>query len=99
MFLAIATALSGLCTIVVAILWHRAREDAHEADCARHNAEKQLQETSREFIAYKKRTRKQISDLKADIESLEDDLGDCASPGARRARLERLLSKTTALEG
>lgn len=57
------------------------------------NAEKQLSETSREFLEYKRRTDAQLAAVRADVEELEKNLDECTIPGARRDRLNRLLGK------
>lgn len=57
------------------------------------NAEKQLSETSKEFLEYKRRTDAQLVAVRGDVEELERDLEKCATPGARRERLNKLLGK------
>jgi TolA-binding protein len=78
---------------IMAIRLSGAKTDAADADRERHNANKQLAETAHELATYRKRTQRQFAALREDIEQLEDDLESCATPGATRNRLERLLSK------
>jgi len=60
---------------------------------ARHNLEQQLQQTSREFQDAKNRHADQLREVRQDVANLETDLAKCIAPGARRARLNRLLEK------
>ena len=80
---------------ILALRLSGAKTDAADADRERHNANKQLEETAHELATYQRRTREQFKALREDIEQLEDDLDSCATPGATRNRLERLLSKAS----
>lgn len=101
--LAVSLAGAGATAIAIALRMSGVkdeRKDAqvaqHEAELARQRAEHQLHETAREFNEYRQRTLAQLEALRADIQELEDDLSKCTTPGATRARLERLLSKASA---
>lgn len=91
--LGIVIGIQALVLLAMAIRQSGIKSDALDADHARHSAEKQLQETSREFVTYRMRTQYQFESLRQDISELEGDLALCAGPGDRRRRLERLLSK------
>ena len=84
--------------VVLGLRLSGAKTDAANADRERHNANKQLEQTAREFTDYKKRTTHQLENLRDDIMQLEGDLAQCTTPGATRSRLERLLSKAAPRE-
>ncbi len=93
--LGITIAVLALAILALALRQSGLKTDALDADQKRHAVEKQLQETAREFATYKDRTRQQLGAIRADITELEQDLDQCTTPGARRSRLERLLSKAS----
>ena len=89
----ISSAGLAITVTVLALRLSGAKTDAADADRERHNANKQLEETAHELATYRNRTRQQLEALRDDITELEGDLASCATPGATRSRLERLLSK------
>lgn len=93
----LAIGMAGLALTVVGLALRMSglKTDSLDADHKRHGAEKQLQETAREFAKFKKNTGAQLSALQDDILELEHDLEKCTEPGARRSRIERLLSKAS----
>lgn len=93
--LGIIIAIQALALLGMAIRHAGIKTDALDADQKRHTAEKQFQETAREFKTYKQRTIYQLSALREDIAMLERDLDACSSPGDRRRRLEQLLRKAS----
>lgn len=92
--IAVLFATAGATAIALALRISGLRSQSEEADERRADAEEKLKETAKDFADYKRRTEDQLDALRGDIEDLEDDLETCNTPGARRARLERLLSKT-----
>jgi len=93
-FLGVSLAVLSLVVVGLALRMSGVKADAMDADEKRRNAEKQLQETAREFATYRRNTKAQLAALHDDIADLELDLEKCTTPGARRSRIERLLSKT-----
>jgi predicted secreted protein len=91
--LAVLLASAAGTVLVLSLRQSGLRSEAEEADERRTDAEKKLTKTAENFTDYKRRTEDQLAALRGDIEELEDDLEKCTAPGARRARLERLLSK------
>jgi type II secretory pathway pseudopilin PulG len=83
----------ALVAVVLAVRNGGLRAERSKAEERASRLEAQLQTTMREFTDYRTRMRAQLDSLHADIETLESDLANCSSPGSRRARLERLLSK------
>jgi hypothetical protein len=83
----------ALTSVVLAIRNGGLRVEITKADKARHDVEKQFSETAKEFVEYKRRTEDRFKALKHEIEELENELENAAIPGARRDRLNRLLSE------
>lgn len=52
----------------------------------------QLKATAGELADVRQRYEARLTELREDIKRLEEDLDACSTPGARAARLERLLS-------
>lgn len=92
--LAVIIGVQAVALLVFSLRQSTLKDEATEAEHRRISADKQLAETSRELVEYKVRGRAQLRALREDIEKLEADLEICTTPGARRTRLERLLSKT-----
>ncbi len=88
-------AISGLALVVVGLALKLSKESdkRKDAQVRAHQLETQFSETSKEFARYKRDAMAQLSELRDDIKQLEADLDGCTAPGARKQRLERLLSK------
>jgi hypothetical protein len=95
----VTTAGLAITATLLALRLSGAKVDAADADRERINANEQLETTAHELDEYRKRTRHQLENLREDIEQLEGDLASCATPGATRSRLERLLSKAADRDG
>lgn len=67
------------------------KKDRDSADAARKEQASELRLLASESEDYRNRTKKQMDHLYAEIEALEDELESCATPGSRRAVLNRLL--------
>lgn len=96
--LAVLLATAAGTVLVLSLRLSGLRSQAEEADERRLDAEEKLTELTADFDGYRSRTEDQLEALRGDISELEDDLENCESPGARRARLERLLSKAASPE-
>jgi TolA-binding protein len=91
--LGITIGVLALAILAMAVRLSGLKADAVDADHKRLAAEKQLRETAQQLASHQERTKQQLADLRMDIAELEHDLEQCTTPGSRRARLERLLSK------
>lgn len=83
----------ALVIVVLGLRLSGAKSDASKADQARLVAISQLEGLAREYGSHQKRTEARMEALRKDIKELENDLETCTTPGARRERLRRLLSK------